>query len=214
MGSFNKKALLGNCLGAVVLTIVLLILLMLFLDIYTHHNNEIEVPDLSKKSYAVVSEQLSEKGLYVVVQDTGYVRNLPADVVLGQSVAPGQKVKEGRVIYVTINAAEASAVPVPDVANNSSYRQAESKLAVLGFKLTAPKYITGDKDWVYGVEARGRSVAAGEKVSIDIPLTLVVGDGFNQDDYNEDSELDFFVDDEEDRVSSTDNDFFIDEAEQ
>lgn len=196
------------------LTIVLLVLVFFFLDVYTHHNEEIEVPNLEKKSYAVAKEQLSEKGLYVVVQDTGYVRNLPANVVLAQSIAPGQKVKAGRYVYVTINAAEATAVPIPDVANNSSYRQAESKLTILGFKLTAPKYIAGDKDWVYGIEARGKNVVAGERVSTDLPLTLVVGDGLNQDDYNEASESDYFVDQEEYEKSLEATEPFIDEAEQ
>ena len=35
--------------------------------------------------------------------------------------------------------------------DNSSLRQAEAKLRALGFKITEPEYISGEKDWVYSL---------------------------------------------------------------
>lgn len=36
-------------------------------------------------------------------------------------------------------------VSVPDIMDNSSLRQAEAKLRALGFRVTEPEYISGEK---------------------------------------------------------------------
>ena len=46
---------------------------------------------------------------------------------------------------------------VPDIMDNSSLRQAEAKLRALGFRVTEPEYISGEKDWVYSVTYKGRT---------------------------------------------------------
>ena len=57
----------------------------------------------------------------------------------------------------------------------------------LGFKLLQPRYVVGEKDWVYGILSRGRNVNTGDMVSIGSPLTLVVGNG----QYADDDEIDY-----------------------
>ena len=64
--------------------------------------------------------------------------------------------------------------------------------------------IHGEKDWVYGIECRGRRLMAGEQVSIELPLTLVIGEGFDEE---EDSYMDaFFETDGGDSTATTDTD--------
>jgi hypothetical protein len=70
---------------------------------------------------------------------------------------------------------------IPDLANNTSVREAEARLRTLGFTLTEHRLISGDRDWVYAVKVRGRDVKAGEKIPIDLPITLVVGRGTEED---------------------------------
>lgn len=113
----------------------------------------------------------------MVVSDTGYVKNLPPDCVLEQIPAPGEKVKSGHVIYVTINSAHSPVITIPDVIDNSSLREAMAKLTAMGFKLGSPQYIPGEEDWVYGILVKGRHVVAGDKVSIDDVLIIQVGNG-------------------------------------
>ena len=62
----------------------------------------------------------------------------------------------------------------------SKYKSACLALA-LGFKLLDPKIVTGEKDWVYGILCRGRRISAGDRVSIDLPLTLMIGNGEYED---------------------------------
>jgi len=93
------------------------------------------------------------------------------------------KVKAGHIIYVTINSPSSPSFAIPDVIDNSSYREAEAKLQALGFKLLPPRRILGEKDWVYGIMSRGRRVSTGDRVSIDAPLTLLIGNGmYGEDD--------------------------------
>ena len=97
--------------------------------------------------------------------------------ILEQNPAGGSKVKSGRTVYLTVNADSAPKVAIPDVMDNSSLRQAEAKLRALGFKITEPEYISGEKDWVYSIKYRGRDLKAGEKVPHEAVLTLTVGNG-------------------------------------
>ena len=97
------------------------------------------------------------------------------------------EVKAGHVIYVTVNSPSSPTFAIPDVIDNSSYREAEAKLMALGFKLLPPKRILGEKDWVYGIMSRGRQLNTGDHVSIDVPLTLLIGNGH----YGEDEDIDY-----------------------
>ena len=76
---------------------------------------------------------------------------------------------------------------VPDIMDNSSLRQAEAKLRALGFRVTEPEYISGEKDWVYSVTYKGRTLNAGDKVPHEALLTLHVGNG--NDELTNDSTL-------------------------
>ena len=52
-----------------------------------------------------------------------------------------------------------------------------ARLKALGFKVGQPQFVTGEKDWVYGVLVNGKNVAAGEKISVDETLIIQVGRG-------------------------------------
>lgn len=177
INKFKSKYLWGN-LAAMALVVVLLCVGVRFgIDLYTHHGEAISIPDVRHKSLADAERILKDAGLPVVVSDTGYVKNLPPDCVLEQSPAPGEKVKSGHVIYVTINSAHSPVITIPDVIDNSSLREAMAKLTAMGFKLGSPQYIPGEEDWVYGILVKGRHVVAGDKVSIDDVLIIQVGNG-------------------------------------
>lgn len=151
------------------------------IDIYTHHGEEIRVPDIRHKAFADAEHILNGLGLKIEVSDTGYVRTLPPDCVLEQSVAPGETVKYGRVIYTVINSPSTPTLTVPDIIDNCSYREARAKLMAMGFKVGNPHYVAGERDWVYGIKVRGKSISTGQKVSIEDVLIIQVGDGMRDE---------------------------------
>lgn len=174
---FKSKYLWGNLFAMVVVVILLCVGVKFGIDLYTHHGEAIPIPDIRHKNFADAARILDDAGLQIEVTDTGYVRNLPPDCILEQSPAPGDRVKSGRIIYVTINSGHTPTLTIPDVIDNSSLREAMAKLTAMGFKLGTPQYIPGEEDWVYGILVKGRHVVAGDKVSIDAVLTIQVGNG-------------------------------------
>ena len=169
-------------LSAMLIVIILLCVGVGFgLDIYTHHGDDIVVPKLNGMDVDKAERQLNQLGLTLEVSDSGYNKSLPADCILLQTPGEGQKVKQGHVVYVTVNSPSSPSFALPDLVDNSSVREAEAKLTAMGFRLNPHKMVDGEKDWVYGILCRSRHVSNGDRVSIDNPLTLIVGKGTIED---------------------------------
>ena len=188
---FYKKVcsrfLLLNLLAMVVVVLLLCLGVGYGLDLYTHHGEGIIVPELKGMRFEKAHLLLEEKGLCIVVSDSGYNKAMPADCILAQTPGHGQKVKEGHIVYVTVNSPSSPTFAIPDIVDNSSLREAEAKLTAMGFHLSPAQRITGEKDWVYGILCRGRRVSNGDRIPIDYPLTLMVGSGA----YDESDSIDY-----------------------
>lgn len=182
-----------NIAGVIVATIALVVASLLFINIYTRHGKEITVPNVCGMDQSVAEKKLEAMGLKMEVTDTGYVYNAAPLSVLEQSIKAGDKVKPGRIICVTINSDGPKQIAIPDIADNCSRREAEDKLRVLGFKLAATEYVVGDPEWVVGVKVNGKNVPAGTKVSVNSPITLVVGKGGLDEEYNGNDSLDYIL---------------------
>lgn len=187
-GKFFNGYLLGNLLAMAVVIVLLCLGVKYGLEWYTHHGEGIKVPKLEGMLYRDARTLILEDGLNIVVADSGYNKKLPANCILAQNPGEGTMVKSGHTVYVTVNSPSSPAFPIPDLVDNSSYREAEAKLMAIGFKLLPPKMVSGEKDWVYGILSRGRRVSTGDMVSIETPLTLMIGSG----EYDsEDIDLDY-----------------------
>lgn len=176
-----SRFVLLNLLAMAVVIVLLCLGVGYGLDLYTHHGEGIEVPELKGMRYQKAYLLLEEKGLNIVVSDSGYNKTMPADCILAQVPGHGQKVKEGHTVYVTVNSPSSPTFAIPDIVDNSSFREAEAKLTAMGFRLSPAQRVTGEKDWVYGILCRGRRVSNGDRIPIDYPLTLMVGSGAYDD---------------------------------
>ena len=169
-----------NLIAMMAVVILLLFGVLKWLDVYTRHGEAVVVPDVKGMTVGEAEMLLRNHGLVCVVSDSNYVKNKPAGSILELNPSAGQKVKEGRTIYLTINTLDVPLRLVPDVADNSSARQAQAKILAAGFKLSENELISGEKDWVYGVKYKGRQLNMGDKVPVGATLTLLVGDGETQ----------------------------------
>ena len=184
------RYLWGNLLAMLLTLVVVIVGVFVFLNFYTHHGETIAVPDLRGQRTEVAMRKLEALGMRGEVVDTGYNPRELADVILDQDLEPGYQVKVNRLIRLTVNAASPRPVTLPDIADNCSLREAKMRLEILGFRLTPIRRIRGDLDWVYAVEARGKEVRKGDKLNVNIPLTLVVGDGAEDEVFNGNDSLD------------------------
>lgn len=167
----------GNLIAMVVVVAVVLWGVLKGLDVYTRHGEAVVVPDVKGMTVDEAARAFAGKGLTCVVSDSTYVKTLPAGSILDYHPGVGQKVKQGRVIYLTINTLNVPLSAVPDVADNSSAREAEARLLAAGFKLTPNDSVPGERDWVYGVRMGRDTLSRGAQVPTGAILTLIIGNG-------------------------------------
>lgn len=145
---------------------------------FTHNGEKIEVPRVVGGSIEIAERTLENSKLRVVISDSMYNAKLPAGAVIEQTPRAGTFVKSGRRIYLIINMRGEPMVKFPDIINNSSLREAEAQLSFLEFSLTPPERVYGQpRDFVVGVRQGLRNLHAGEMVSRERALTIVVGAG-------------------------------------
>lgn len=153
-------------------------LFMHWLTFTTDHGHEITVPDLRKLTEEQVEEKLDELDLdYVLLDSVDYRSDYPKYSVVQQDPMPGEKVKEGRKVYIKINSSGFSSVKVPDLIDKT-YREAVPTLKALGLEEGTITYIPNlGKDMVLEMRYRGRNIKPGDKVLKSSKIDLVLGDG-------------------------------------
>lgn len=162
---------------AIVLTLVLIWGALKGLDIYTQHGQAVVVPDVKGLSLQEAETFFQNNGLSYSVIDSVHSKSVKPGSIVEVSPEAGSKVKEGRIIYVTINAFSAQTASIPDV-TDMSFRQAQALLAAQGFTSIEIAYVQGQyKDLAIGVEANGRRLNEGDKVPLTTPLLLKVSSG-------------------------------------
>ena len=160
-----------NIIAMIVVMVVMIFGVLKWLDIHTHHGESVVVPDVKGMTVEEATKMFRNHGLVYVISDTKYVKDKAAGIILELKPGAGEKVKEGRTVYLTVNTLDVPLRAIPDVADNSSLRQAQAKLLNAGFKLNQVQLVNGEKDWVYGVKYQGRQLAAGEDEHIDLSDT-------------------------------------------
>lgn len=172
-----------NVLLAVGVLVCIPIVLFNTLDAYTHHGEKVSVPSVEGMKYFEAEEVLDKSGFVAIITDSTYKKSAKPGAVLDQIPAAGSLIKQGRVVYLTVNLNGEPLVKLPDLVDNSSYREAEITLKALGFKLTAPTYVEGvEKDRVLKIKQGKRAVNSGEMISKERALTLFIGAGEIEDD--------------------------------
>ena len=176
----NKKPLrllIINLAAMAAVGIAAVLITFRWIDNYTEHGIAITVPDVTGMQEEEAIQVLSQHRLVGIADAMEYMKGVPAGKVLNQRPSINAKVKHERKIYLTISSGNHPMKTVPDVADNSSLRQAESRLRAAGFLLTPHDTIEGELDWVYGVRYNGRELQGEEQVPEGATLTLIIGGG-------------------------------------
>ncbi|MBQ2521802.1 MAG: PASTA domain-containing protein [Bacteroidales bacterium] len=174
MNRFLSNWVVRTLLCGAAAVAVLLLFVSLALNIATRHNRELSVPDFTNMTWFEALGEASLSGVKVQVSDSVYVRKARPGVVLSQSPAPGEHVKKGRRIFLTVNAVTPMKVTMPDV-RKTTLRQAKSELAAASLSLARLEYI-GDisSNRVLEQLYRGRPVRPGTRLNAGSPITLRV----------------------------------------
>ena len=160
----NTAFVLYMLLAAAVIVLLLLTGVFFWLGKYTRHGIETEVPDVCGSYVPEAEVLLRAQGLRLEVIDSTYSKKVPLGTVVEQNPPAGAHVKEGRSIYVIMNARSIRQVPVPDL-HDISYHQAESTLQALGLKVDEVVYEPSEyRDLVLDVRRDGGSLEPGVRL--------------------------------------------------
>ena len=169
-------------------------LVIQFLDFRTNHGQEIKVPDLSKMKLEVAEEKLNELDLEVFLLDTvEFNADFPPFTILEQDPKAGSLVKDGRKVYVKLNAGEFTDITIPEF-KDKTFRQISATIKSLTLKegkVTYKPHIA--KDVVLQIYQNGRRLRAGDKVKKNSVLDFVLGDGkevFNEETFSSEEPAD------------------------
>lgn len=175
--AFLKNFYVRNILWAAGIVGLLLLILTIWLSFYTRHGESVTVPDLRGLSVEEASQILSNKKLRFEIVDSVYIRGKKPGSIVEQIPAAELSVKEGRIIFLSINSNTVKKITVPDVRDISS-RQAIATLTSVGFVVQTVVEVPSEyKDLVVDVIFRGRKILPGQKLPMGSSLILNVGDG-------------------------------------
>lgn len=152
-------------------------LAMMWLDVWTRHGDTIVVPTVKSLSYDQASQTLKKDGLVALLSDSVYDNRTAPGTVIEQNPKAGTVVKEGREIYLTINALSPKMVTLPSL-TDISLRQAKSILEGLEIKKVVERRVPSDfKDLVLAVRYKGNRLSPGARVPVSATIELEVGEG-------------------------------------
>jgi beta-lactam-binding protein with PASTA domain len=174
----TSRVFFAQILAAMAIVATISYLFFHWITFTTHHGQEITVPDLSKISAEQAEEKLAAIDLdYIILDTVDFRPDYPKLTIVEQEPKAGSKVKEGRKIYIKINASTYTMVSVPDLIEKT-YRQAIPTLQSIGLlegTITYKPYL--GKDMVLELLLNGKKLKAGDKVLKSSKIDLVLGDG-------------------------------------
>ncbi len=182
MGNFFKflrsKSFLIQLGLALVVTVVLVILTLRWLNHSTNHGEFVEVPDFAKMSVIDMRKAIEDAGLrYEVLDSANYNPDYPRFSIIEQDPKAGNKVKENRKIYFTVNPSGYKKVTVPNIIQVTQ-RNASSMLKAVGLDVQRVTYIDElGKDMVYQIKFKGKYIKPGDKLPKTSKIELVCGNG-------------------------------------
>lgn len=174
---FIKNPVVLNLMLIAVITLVLIMGTLAWLDKYTRHNQAVVVPDVKGLTVDKAAEFFKKNGLQYNVIDSVYSKDVIPGAIVELLPSAGSKVKEGRIVYITVNAKTSQMAALPEV-EDLSFRQAYALLKASGFTNIDIIYKPGEyKDLVLGVTANGHPLTAGKFISLTTYLELLVSSG-------------------------------------
>jgi hypothetical protein len=113
---------------------LILVTVLIWLRIYTHHGRTIMVPDLAGLTEGEVGDVTSSRDLRYEIVDSVYSSEMPRGTVIKQNPRASSRVKKNRKIFLTMNAVNPEMISMPQMVG-LSIRQARLALQNAGLLL-------------------------------------------------------------------------------
>jgi beta-lactam-binding protein with PASTA domain len=176
-----SKVFIKNLGLAIVIVVGLIMILLIWFNIYTRHGQARPVPDF----YGLTMEQtvkLAKKSkLRIQVMDSVYTTLVQRGCIAEQNPKPGFKVKKWRRIVLTVNAFNPEMVAAPNLVG-LPIRQASAVLESAGLEVGKRSYIPDlSVDFVIKQLYKGKEVMEGDSIQKGSIIDLVLGKGLSNE---------------------------------
>jgi len=178
----TSKTFFINLGIAAAIVIIAALGVLKFLKVVTQHDIVVKVPNLINVTSEVAETQLQGMDLQLIILDTlAFNSKIKPFAIVEQDPLPDENVKNGRKIYVQINAGDYDTVKFPEIKEGTSLRQVENMLRAANLQIGERTYKKYEyKDVVLGLIYKGRPISAGDPIKQHSKIDLVLGDGFTK----------------------------------
>jgi beta-lactam-binding protein with PASTA domain len=180
----THRPLWVNLVSAVVMAVVLFAVFILSLNFLTHHGRSRTVPAVVGKTFEEAEKILDKEGFDIVIQDSLYIDTLPPLAVIKQVPESDAVVKVNRTVYLTLNRSMPPMIDMPNLIGYS-FRNAEMNLSNAGLRVGDTIYKADfAKNSVLDQLYKGQHIAPGAKIQMGSDITLVLGTGVGETQFN------------------------------
>jgi eukaryotic-like serine/threonine-protein kinase len=154
---------------------IFLLVSFLWLRLYTHHGQELKMPDYTGFQYEDAVKDAKRNKFRMSIQDSLHILGKPGGEILKQNPAPGSLVKSKRMIYVTITKRSPDKIlssRLPEMYGKNyerKKRELEEHFEIKS-RIVDTKYDPGDAGQVLEVLYKGKTImdAKGRNNSIQV----------------------------------------------
>ena len=173
-----SKPFLKTIFRIILTGMILFIVLIVFLRLNTRHGDFILVPDLIGKNIDEFQSELVELDLQYIISDSGnYNPEFKINSVLDQIPKANAKVKQGRKIYLTLNASDFEMIEIPGI-TGTTVRQARKTIESLGFIFGEIEYVDDiARDEVISISHEDNEINEGDYLKRTSIIDFKLGNG-------------------------------------
>ncbi len=176
---FKNRVLYKQIIFAFCAMFLCFFLWIKYIDIYTHHDEHIVLPDFYGVHIQDLDSVCQELDLRYVIIDSVFNKKEEKGIVLEQDPRAGTNVKENRRIYFTINALQNKVITFPYI-TDLSLRQTVRKLESLGLVVGELEYKPDlAKNVVLNQKVNGIQIKEGQELFLGTIVDLVIGSGLS-----------------------------------
>jgi eukaryotic-like serine/threonine-protein kinase len=176
-----SKVFMKNLGLAVSFAVGAVMLLLIWMNIYTRHGQARAIPDFYGLTIEESAKIAKKNKLRFQVIDSVYTTEVPRGCVAEQNPKQGFKVKKWRTVALTINAFNPEMIPAPDLVGIPQ-KQALLVIESAGLKTGQQIFIPDlSKNFVLKQLHNGKEVKAGDPVQKGSVIDLVVGRGLSNE---------------------------------
>lgn len=171
---FGRHPILKHLVLAMLFLFSILLLTLLWLNIYTNHGQKIAMPDLEGLNYKKAKSMLEKKTFEMIVSDSIFVIGEKGGMILKQNPEAGDEVKENRKVYVTVTKYNADKIKVSKlpILYGNDYSQKKTELEYRGIKseIKDRKYDPGEPNHILEVYYNGELIIDRNDVASDVEI--------------------------------------------